>query len=183
MSRPVVLISGGVKRVGRAIARRFAEAGWDLVLTFNTSGHEAEVATAELGQLGAAVRTDQLDLDDPDGVVEFARVISNECERVDALVHNALTRPRFGCIDASRSSSGAANIASLGLGMRGRSQRVVELARGAQVRLRVDVDIELRESGSGASTALAIESFSRPLNWSTSSLVRYFCGSDIECPW
>ena len=91
MSRPVVLITGGVRRVGRAIAGTFAGAGWDLVLTYNSSGHEAQRAVAELGQRGAAVRTDQLDLDDPHGVESYAELISHECERIDAVVHNAST--------------------------------------------------------------------------------------------
>ncbi len=89
MSRPVVLITGGVRRVGRAIAGTFADAGWDLVLTYNSSGHEAKTAVAELGEQGAAVRTDQLDLDDLSAVESYAQRLAGELERLDALVHNA----------------------------------------------------------------------------------------------
>ncbi|AKH41203.1 NAD(P)-dependent dehydrogenase (short-subunit alcohol dehydrogenase family) [Altererythrobacter atlanticus] len=48
MTRPCVLVTGGAKRIGAAIARRFGEAGWHVALHCNTSLVEAEKLAAQL---------------------------------------------------------------------------------------------------------------------------------------
>lgn len=46
--RPAVLITGGAKRIGAAIARRFGAAGWHVVLHHGSSHTEAEALAGEL---------------------------------------------------------------------------------------------------------------------------------------
>lgn len=41
-SRPAVLVTGGARRIGAAIARRFAAEGWHVVIHCRASGEEAE---------------------------------------------------------------------------------------------------------------------------------------------
>lgn len=48
MTLPAVLVTGGAKRIGAAIARRFGEAGWHVVIHYGHSGEEAEALAAEL---------------------------------------------------------------------------------------------------------------------------------------
>jgi len=48
MSTPSVLVTGGAKRLGAAIVRRFAEAGWHVVIHCNRSRDAAEALAAEL---------------------------------------------------------------------------------------------------------------------------------------
>lgn len=48
MTRPAVCVTGGAKRVGRAIVERFAEAGWHVVIHYNRSGDAAEALAASL---------------------------------------------------------------------------------------------------------------------------------------
>lgn len=55
-----VLVTGGAKRIGAAISRRFAEAGWHVVIHCNRSLAEAETLAAELPSAGA-VRCDLAD--------------------------------------------------------------------------------------------------------------------------
>ena len=58
--RPSVLVTGGARRIGAAIARRFGEAGWHVVIHHLSSHDEAEALAASLpsaetlaGDLGA----------------------------------------------------------------------------------------------------------------------------------
>lgn len=60
--RPAVLVTGGARRIGAAISRRFAEGGWHVVIHCNRSTVEAEALAIELP--GAeVVRCDLADLD------------------------------------------------------------------------------------------------------------------------
>ncbi len=88
-SRPVVVITGGTRRVGRAIADQFARAGCDLVITFRRSEADAARAADDLCQLGVAVHVRRLDLTDLDAVTATADELARELPRADVLVHNA----------------------------------------------------------------------------------------------
>jgi NAD(P)-dependent dehydrogenase (short-subunit alcohol dehydrogenase family) len=48
MSRPAVLVTGGAKRIGAAIVRRFATAGWHVAIHCNRSVGEAEMLASQL---------------------------------------------------------------------------------------------------------------------------------------
>lgn len=89
-SRPICAITGGAKRVGRAIATTLAQRGWDLALTYRTSDEAARALADTLSRdHGIAVRLDPLNLDDLDGAEQYARTLASELPRLDALVHNA----------------------------------------------------------------------------------------------
>jgi len=88
-SKPVAIITGAARRVGLAIARSFAAAGLDLVLTYNTSADEARTAAAELQTTGAKVRLERLNLDDLSAVESAAASLAKSLTRADVLVHNA----------------------------------------------------------------------------------------------
>lgn len=51
-----VLVTGGARRVGAAIAKRLADGGWRIAVHFNRSGAEAEALAHDLG--GVAVGAD-----------------------------------------------------------------------------------------------------------------------------
>jgi pteridine reductase len=88
-ARPVVLITGGAKRVGRATAMAFAQAGCDVVITYNSSRDEAHETAAEIRRSGAKVLCQQLDLLDIEAVELFADRVLTATPRLDYLVHNA----------------------------------------------------------------------------------------------
>lgn len=48
MTRPAVLITGGATRIGAMMVRRFADAGWHVVIHYRTSGAAAEALAAAL---------------------------------------------------------------------------------------------------------------------------------------
>ncbi len=62
--RPLALVTGGWRRIGAAIARRLALAGYDLALHAHTAATFDTAFIAELGQLGAKVFPLACDLDD-----------------------------------------------------------------------------------------------------------------------
>jgi len=88
---PLALITGGAKRVGRAISLTLARAGFDLIVTYNTSADEADTLRAQVRSLGRECKTVRLALDDPEKVLAHAHEIARLHPRLDALVHNAST--------------------------------------------------------------------------------------------
>ncbi|MBU1756329.1 MAG: SDR family oxidoreductase [Alphaproteobacteria bacterium] len=65
MTRPAVLITGGAKRIGAAIARAFGEAGWHVVVHYGNSREAAETLAAAL----PSAETARCDLEDGDAAV------------------------------------------------------------------------------------------------------------------
>lgn len=60
MTRPAVLVTGGARRIGAAIARRFAAAGWHVVIHCCRSYGEAQALADDLGH-AEVVRCDLAD--------------------------------------------------------------------------------------------------------------------------
>src|SRR5258706_13247540 len=92
LSGKVVLVPGGAKRVGAAIARRLHREGANLMLHYRGSEREARALRAELNVARAdSVALVQADLLDIAGLSEIVRNTLGRFERLDALVHNAAT--------------------------------------------------------------------------------------------
>ena len=87
--RPVALITGGARRVGRAIAFALARAGCDVIITFRGSDREARTLLEEVRPLGARGACERLDLSDLVAVRGFAAGFARSHARLDVLVHNA----------------------------------------------------------------------------------------------
>ncbi len=87
-----MLITGGAKRVGAAIARRLHGQGANLMLHYRGSEREANALRAELNAARAnSAALVQADLLDVAGLAEIVRNTLNRFERLDALVNNAST--------------------------------------------------------------------------------------------
>ena len=63
-TRPAVLITGGAKRLGAVLARRFGYAGWHVVIHFGSSAVEA----AQLADALPSAETIQCDLAEPNAI-------------------------------------------------------------------------------------------------------------------
>ena len=86
---PVALVTGGGVRVGRAIALGLVESGYDLVVSYNSSGTgAAEVATAA-ARLGRRVHPVQAEMSREEDVVRLARSLQDRFGRLDLLVNSA----------------------------------------------------------------------------------------------
>ncbi len=87
--RPVVLVTGGAQRIGRAIALCLADAGWDLAVHYRGSATQAAQLADELGARGAGAQVFAADLADEAQVRALLPSVAQRMGRVDALVNNA----------------------------------------------------------------------------------------------
>ncbi len=87
--RPLALVTGGARRVGRATALALAGAGCDLIVTYLGSDAEARTLVGDARPLGAGVACERLDLGDLAAVRAFGASMARSHGRLDVLVHNA----------------------------------------------------------------------------------------------
>jgi pteridine reductase len=86
----VALITGGAKRVGRAIVERLADAGFDIAFTFLNSEGEADDLASELRARGRTCLPIKADLTDPAIAVRTIHErLVEQIGRLDVLVNNA----------------------------------------------------------------------------------------------
>jgi 3-oxoacyl-[acyl-carrier protein] reductase/pteridine reductase len=91
LSGKTVLVTGGAKRLGRAIALAAAENGADVAVTYRESEREARVLVAELGQRGVEALAVRCDIGDEKSVREMVKEVTRELGAIDVLVNNAAT--------------------------------------------------------------------------------------------
>lgn len=84
-----VLITGGAKRIGRAIALTLAEAGANTCLTYRGSVAEAAETRKDLAALGVHATALFCDLDQPDSIQAAVDEAVRTFGRIDVLVNNA----------------------------------------------------------------------------------------------
>lgn len=93
--RPVALVSGGSRGIGRAVVRKLALDGYDVALCYRSAADEAEEAAAEAGRAGARTLAKQADVADPQVVKTFVAQVEDELGPIDAVVTSAgITRDR-----------------------------------------------------------------------------------------
>jgi pteridine reductase len=87
--RGKALITGAGIRVGRAIARALAAAGYDLLLHAHSSRSGVEETAGEVEALGARATLFSADLSRVEEVERLAAEVAEATESLDVLVHNA----------------------------------------------------------------------------------------------
>jgi NAD(P)-dependent dehydrogenase (short-subunit alcohol dehydrogenase family) len=87
--RPVALITGAARRIGRAIALELAAQGWALALHHRQSGEQAQALAAELARGGTQVHLLSADLSDESQTRSLAGGVVRAFGRWDAVVNNA----------------------------------------------------------------------------------------------
>ncbi len=86
---PIAVVTGGGKRLGAAIARALAHAGYDLALTVASSRAGAERVAEEARALGRTAHVVDADLATDAGIDAAGAALVALCPTVDLLVHNA----------------------------------------------------------------------------------------------
>jgi NAD(P)-dependent dehydrogenase (short-subunit alcohol dehydrogenase family) len=89
-----VLITGGARRVGRALVLAAAQAGADIFLHYHQSGSEAEALRDELAGLGRRAMLLKADLNDPQQCIDLVARARQRAE-LFALVNNAAVFESF----------------------------------------------------------------------------------------
>jgi NAD(P)-dependent dehydrogenase (short-subunit alcohol dehydrogenase family) len=84
-----VLITGGAKRLGRAIALGLAEGGADVAITFRNSAREAQHTVIDVGSFGGRAVALRCDITDEKSVKSAIKETARELGGIDILVNNA----------------------------------------------------------------------------------------------
>lgn len=87
--RPTALVTGGGRRVGRAISLHLAKAGYDLAVTYNRSSAEARSLVRRVERAGAKAHAIAVNLAAPDAADLLHKQFRARFDRLDALVNNA----------------------------------------------------------------------------------------------
>ena len=90
------IITGGVRGIGKAIAREFCENGADVLLCYRSNDEQARKTAEELAGFGTRIELLKGDVADPE-TAKAAVAKAKECfGRVDILVNNAgITRDKL----------------------------------------------------------------------------------------
>jgi len=92
MSEPTprqVLVTGGGRGIGRAIALRFAEARAHVFVNFFVNREAAEKTAHDVERRGGTVQLLQADLKEPDEIRKLMTEVQRRAGRLDVLVSNA----------------------------------------------------------------------------------------------
>jgi NAD(P)-dependent dehydrogenase (short-subunit alcohol dehydrogenase family) len=90
-SRPVVLVTGAARRLGRAIALHLGAAGFDVAVHYRHSHEDAEATVAELRAVGAGAAAFAANLSDEAACRTLVPAVVAHFKRLDAVVNNAST--------------------------------------------------------------------------------------------
>jgi NAD(P)-dependent dehydrogenase (short-subunit alcohol dehydrogenase family) len=90
-TRPVALVTGAARRLGREIALDLARHGFDVAVHCRHSLVEAEATVAELQALGAKAHIFAADLSDEAACRALVPAVVAHFKRLDAIVNNAST--------------------------------------------------------------------------------------------
>ncbi len=95
-TRKIAVVTGGNRGLGKDMALSLAQAGMDVLLTFNTNRDEGEAVAEEIRGLGgqaAALRFDLADIGAIAGFTDTVRAVLRDsfdgAERIDFLINNA----------------------------------------------------------------------------------------------
>ncbi|GAA3283581.1 MULTISPECIES: 3-oxoacyl-ACP reductase FabG [Dactylosporangium] len=89
MSRPVAVVSGGSRGIGRHVVTTLAREGYDVAFCFQSNEQAAKEVTVEAEGLGAAVLAVQVDVADRKAVDRFVRAAESQLGPVAAVVPSA----------------------------------------------------------------------------------------------
>jgi NAD(P)-dependent dehydrogenase (short-subunit alcohol dehydrogenase family) len=87
--RPAIIITGGARRVGAALARYFARHGYDIALHYNSSQKEAAGVKKAVEKLGAECALFQHDLQDVETLPWLMKDIRTQMRHCTALINSA----------------------------------------------------------------------------------------------
>ncbi len=98
MSRPVCIVTGASRGIGSAVARRFAQQGYDLLLTAR-SADDLESTAGQIEANGASCMSVVADLERSETPTAIVTAAHERYGRIDVVVNNAGVAPRSPIID------------------------------------------------------------------------------------
>jgi NAD(P)-dependent dehydrogenase (short-subunit alcohol dehydrogenase family) len=90
-TRPVVLVTGAARRLGRAMALDLAAHGFDVAVHYRGSEADAQATVGELRALGAQAHAFRADLSDEPACRALVPAVTAHFKRLDAIINSAST--------------------------------------------------------------------------------------------
>lgn len=87
--RPVALVTGGSRGIGKAVVHRLARDGHDVAFCYRSQPEAAETAAAAAARAGAKTLCKQVDVTDPDAVRAFVGHAEDELGPIATVVTSA----------------------------------------------------------------------------------------------
>lgn len=87
--RQVVLVTGAARGIGKQIALKYAQNGYNVVLNYVSDNTDVEGLTKEIGQYGTEVLCVKADVSQSEQVEELVKQAIEKFGKVDVLVNNA----------------------------------------------------------------------------------------------
>lgn len=84
-----VIITGGAKGIGKAIAYEFANSGYNVIINYKTSEKQAIQIKEELTKLGRNVEIYKADLCKKEEVDNMIKFVEDKYKTIDVLINNA----------------------------------------------------------------------------------------------
>jgi 3-oxoacyl-[acyl-carrier protein] reductase len=88
-ARPVALVTGAARGIGRCAALELARHGYDVVVNYSRSREAAESVATAVDSIGGRALLSHADVSDDKQVARMVAHIKDELGRLDALVNNA----------------------------------------------------------------------------------------------
>lgn len=85
----VLLVTGGSRGIGAAVALKAAEQGWSVLINYVSNAQAAEAVAAKIRSLGGTAEIVQGDTGSEDGIAAIFRAVDERFGRLDGLVNNA----------------------------------------------------------------------------------------------
>ena len=89
MEHKVTLVTGGAKRIGKAISLHMASRGWSVVVHYNTSKKEAEDLYGQIKEYGVECYLVQADLSETEQACNVFKDYNNKFGKISCLINNA----------------------------------------------------------------------------------------------
>ncbi|MGH7884492.1 MAG: SDR family oxidoreductase [Thermodesulfobacteriota bacterium] len=83
------LITGGAKRIGKALAVNLAKKGFDIAIHYNSSSKEAEETKTEIKNFGVNCNTFKCDLENTQDVLNLVSDVKKNFPNIYILINNA----------------------------------------------------------------------------------------------